>query len=411
MSKYHSMFSKSYIRKIYRNIALLLAIFIVGTVPAFAEGPKLPSSMSNDFAVLMVIIICALALIIFMMGRLVIGAAYLYIEKEKKATEVAAETGEKKEIEQKKEKIRVSPAAAIFTIIFLLLSVQIFAQDKAVAATSSGDHSGLSPTAYYLLVSVVAVELLLIAVLLYMLKVFAGIKRKQKTSVTAQGFVFVPRVSWWDRFNKLKPIEQEANIDLGHDYDGIRELDNKLPPWWLYGFYCTIVFAFIYFYMHEISHSEPNGVEEYQIAVAKAEVDKAAYLKKAANNVDETTVKLLTDETSLIAGKQVFQTTCFACHGKLGEGGVGPNLTDDYWLHGGSINDVFKTIKYGWQDKGMKSWKDDYSAIQIAQIASYVKSLHGTKPPNAKAPQGALYTGAASANEPPKKDSIIARKS
>ncbi|MDP4151438.1 MAG: c-type cytochrome, partial [Bacteroidota bacterium] len=89
-------------------------------------------------------------------------------------------------------------------------------------------------------------------------------------------------------------------------------------------------------------------------------------------------------------GEQFYLANCATCHGKNGEGGVGPNLTDAYWLHGGSINDVFKTIKYGWPEKGMKSWKDDFSPSQIAQIASYVKSLTGSNPPNPKPPQGIL---------------------
>lgn len=396
------MLITSYIRKIYRNIILLLVAVIATAMPAMAEGPKLPSSMSNDFVVLMVIIIAALALIIFMMGRLVIASAYVYFDKEKKENE-----------KEKDDKIKVSPAATIFSIIFLLSSFHLFAQDKAAApaAASVNDYGGASPTAYYLLVSVVAIELLLIAVLLYMLRVFAGIKRKQKAVAAVSVATATPKISWWDRFNKFKPITQEVNIDLGHNYDGIRELDNRLPPWWLYGFYATIVFAFVYFYMHEVSHSAPSGVQEYQIAVAKAEVEKEEYLKKSANNVDESTVKLLTDNASISAGKQVFQANCFACHGKAGEGGVGPNLTDDYWLHGGAVNDVFKTIKYGYPEKGMKSWKDDLSPVQIAQIASFIKSLHGTKPPNAKPAQGTLYSESANNNESIKKDSTTTKKS
>ena len=228
-----------------------------------------------------------------------------------------------------------------------------------------------------------------------MLRVFTGV---QKTKV-AKVIVDKPAVNryklLWDKLNSFRPVTDEASIELDHNYDGIRELDNRLPPWWLYGFYATIVFACVYLYMHHVSHSAPDPIAEYQAEVAQADIAKEAYLKKAANNVDETTVALLTDEASINAGKAIFQSTCWACHGKLGEGGVGPNLTDDYWLHGGSIQDVFKTIKYGWPDKGMKSWKDDFSPVQIAQIASYVKSLHGTNPANAKPAQGALFTDAA----------------
>jgi cytochrome c oxidase cbb3-type subunit III len=125
------------------------------------------------------------------------------------------------------------------------------------------------------------------------------------------------------------------------------------------------------------------------------------FMKTSANNVDESTVKLLTEAGDLAAGKDVFISNCAACHGKLGEGTVGPNFTDDYWMHGGSIQDIFKTIKYGWVEKGMKSWKEDLSPMQIAQVTSFIKSLRGTNPPNGKAPQGDIYTesGAAPASD------------
>jgi cytochrome c oxidase cbb3-type subunit 3 len=150
--------------------------------------------------------------------------------------------------------------------------------------------------------------------------------------------------------------------------------------------------------------------EEYEIAVADAEVAKQAYLENAASNVDENTVKLIPDASELTAAKGIFETTCSACHGKKGEGAVGPNLTDDFWIHGGSVQDVFKTIKYGWPEKGMKSWKDDYSPVQIAQLTSYVKLLHGTNPPNGKAAQGTLFIeqpAAAPKGDSTKKDSSV----
>ena len=255
--------------------------------------------------------------------------------------------------------------------------------------------SGVSDTAFYFLIAVIGVEILVIFYLIYNINTLL----KKEAAVAAAGAASEGVVrarpvfsfgKWWTKVNKFKPSEEEAALDLGHDYDGIRELDNKLPPWWLYGFYCTMIFSVIYLWRYHVSHTAPLQAEEYQIAVQQAAIQKEAYLKKAANSVDENTVKLLTGGSDLEAGKVVFQTNCFACHGKGGEGGVGPNLTDAYWLHGGSIQEVFKTIKYGWPDKGMKSWKDDYSPVQIAQISSYVESLGGTNPPNAKPPQGTL---------------------
>jgi cytochrome c oxidase cbb3-type subunit 3 len=108
--------------------------------------------------------------------------------------------------------------------------------------------------------------------------------------------------------------------------------------------------------------------------------------------VDENTVTLLTDATALAEGKKLYGASCSPCHGADGQGVVGPNLTDDYWLHKGGIKDVFKTIKYGVQEKGMKAWKDDFSPVQLAEISSYIKSLQGTKPAGAKEPQGDLFT-------------------
>jgi cytochrome c oxidase cbb3-type subunit 3 len=231
-----------------------------------------------------------------------------------------------------------------------------------------------------------------IFILLYLLKNILPKKAKLAKVVVGVEQKAEAKIHWWNKINRFKPIEQEADLDLNHDYDGIRELDNRLPPWWIYGFYVTIIFAAVYLWRYHVSHTAPSSEQEYQLAMKEAEEQKARYLKNSANNVDENTVKLLTQASDLDAGKKVFEQNCTPCHGKAAEGNtVGPNLTDDYWLHGGSLSDVFKSVKYGWPDKGMRSWKDDFSPLQIAQITSYLKSLHGTNPPNAKEPQGDLY--------------------
>jgi cytochrome c oxidase cbb3-type subunit 3 len=193
----------------------------------------------------------------------------------------------------------------------------------------------------------------------------------------------------WTRMN-FRPIEEEAALELHHDYDGIRELDNRLPPWWIYGFYVTIIFAGVYLWRYHVAYSAPSSTEEFQIAMKEAEVEKAAYLKKSANNVDENTVTLSSDPAIIESGKKTFIASCAACHGPEGQGTVGPNLTDEYWLHGGSVSSIFKSIKYGWPEKGMKSWKDDFSPVQISQLTSFIKSLQGSKPANGKEPQGTI---------------------
>lgn len=199
----------------------------------------------------------------------------------------------------------------------------------------------------------------------------------------------------WRKLQDARPVEKEAEIELDHNYDGIRELDNNLPPWWLWGFYLSIAFAVIYLVRFHVLKTAPLSAEEYQEQMAEAEVQKAEYLKNAANLVDETSVVLLTDEAVINEGAQIFTKNCAVCHGPEAGGNVGPNLTDAYWLHGGDIKDVFTTIKYGVPAKGMISWKDQLNPAEIQKVASYILSLQGSNPANPKPPQGDLYQPAA----------------
>jgi len=200
---------------------------------------------------------------------------------------------------------------------------------------------------------------------------------------------------WWTTMNrqfftKAVPVEREQDILLDHDYDGIKELDNALPPWWKYGFYFTIAVAALYLLRYHVWKTGPDPRQEYdqEMKVAAAQVEE--YRKKSGETVDEKTVTMA-DASGIAEGDKIFHSNCFSCHGAKGEGLVGPNLADNYWLHGGSINDVFKTIKYGYPEKGMPSWQSMYSPTQLKNLASYVKKLAGTNPPNAKAPQGDLF--------------------
>jgi cytochrome c oxidase cbb3-type subunit 3 len=357
----------------FKKIALLTGC-LISSSGLFAQAP-VPDAMEDPFVVVMVVIMVILALIIGLLAWVVLGSAQLYLQKWKQ--------------QEEEEKKKSNPVTTTVTsVVALLLLSTVAKADEGAAAVTARVHN-LSDTTFYTMTGVIFLELIVIGALLYNLRVLLEIRRKK--AVAANGAPAKPTVTWWDKVNKFKPVEQEESIDLGHEYDGIRELDNRLPPWWLYGFYCTIFFAVIYLWRFHVSHTAPLSGEEYQLAVKEADIKRAEYLKNAANNVDESTVKLLTESTDLAAGQKVFESLCAACHGKKGEGGVGPNLTDEYWLHGGGIKDVFKTIKYGVPEKGMKSWKDDYSPGQIAQIASYIKSLKGTNPPNGKAPQGTVY--------------------
>ncbi|MEO1806121.1 MAG: cbb3-type cytochrome c oxidase N-terminal domain-containing protein [Bacteroidota bacterium] len=216
--------------------------------------------------------------------------------------------------------------------------------------------------------------------------------------------------SWWkQKLTDAVPVAQEASIDMGHDYDGIRELDNNLPPWWKYGFYFTIGFAMVYLvHFHVVELSFLNGffgpsnssTEEYVIAMEEAEIQKKAYLAKQANLVDERTATYMTEASDIAKGKELFTSkTCVVCHGQQGEGGIGPNLTDKYWLHGGDVKDIFATIKYGVPAKGMQAWESQIKPIEMQQISSYILSIQGTNPPNPKDPEGELYVPAENSGE------------
>lgn len=190
------------------------------------------------------------------------------------------------------------------------------------------------------------------------------------------------------RIMSLKPMSEESSITMEHEYDGIRELNNPTPAWFMYLFYGTMVFAVAYLLVYHVFGVGQLQYAEYKTEMAVADKEKAAFLAKAANRVDERTVKLSTEATVLAGGKAIFTERCAPCHGDHAQGVVGPNLTDDYWLHGNKINDVFKTIKYGVTAKGMPTWEKQLTPKQIADVANYIKSLHGSNPANPKEPQG-----------------------
>ena len=272
-----------------------------------------------------------------------------------------------------------------------VISVASFAADaEKVVVPAVTAIGGIAIDDFYLILGVLALEFMVIfSLVIYIKMLLRAISNKPELVKAASAVV---KKSWfWDKFNAAVPMEKEKDLLLDHNYDGIQELDNSLPPWWKYGFYLTIVVAFIYIYRFHISHDGMSQHEEYVAEMQKGEEDKAAYLAKSANNVDESTVVLLTDNGAVSEGHELFVKNCAPCHLPDGGGNVGPNLTDDYWLHGGGIKDIFKSIKYGWQDKGMKSWKDDLSPKQIQEVASFIKSLKGTHPAVPKAPQGDLY--------------------
>jgi len=349
---------------IYSGILILL--LASGVQPVYAAGSPSSSLMSNPLAVTLLILMALLLLIIGLLANLLLGTADYKIAKDKQEEKSSVGTG-------------------TLTAVLLFVSTGLFAQDQKEVTTAASTIGGMSTTSFYVMTSVLFLELFVILALLINVRILLNTQKLKQEPVIKKK----PAFSWWNRLNRFKPVEHEADIDLGHDYDGIRELDNRLPPWWLYGFYLSIIIAGIYLWRFHVSHSGPSSQQEYETSVARAEQKTKEYLKLKGESVDENTVILLTAAEDVAEGKKIFATACASCHKANGAGEVGPNLTDDYWMHGGDIKSVFKTIRYG--INAMPQWQNSYSNKQIAQVSSFIKTLQGTNPENPKPPQGELF--------------------
>jgi cytochrome c oxidase cbb3-type subunit 3 len=218
---------------------------------------------------------------------------------------------------------------------------------------------------------------------------------EQKAKVDAAKNISFKESEWYKNLLKAltrtQPIENEGQLLLDHDYDGIKELDNTLPPWWVYLFYGCIVFSAVYLVRFEIMGGD-NQEMELKKEMAQAKIDVAEYMKTAPDLMDEKSVTLLTDAASLAEGKTIFTTNCVACHRADGGGNIGPNLTDNHWILGGGIKNVFHTLMNGGRDgKGMISWKSTLKPKEMQKVASYVLSLQGSNPKDAKAPDGEIW--------------------
>ncbi|MBC7552526.1 MAG: c-type cytochrome [Taibaiella sp.] len=356
-----------------KRFTLSALIFMACGLPALAADAS-AADKSNNLNVTLYTLVGLMLILLFVIGMLGYTLRLL--------TTMAGEKLRSRKVNGK--------AALLLALAFIIPSMSFAEQAAAPAVPFMSAVDGIPAFDFYLLTGVIALELIIVFFLSFyinfLMKIIKGAPEKEPETEKE-----VKKSWFWDKFNAAATIEQERDILLDHNYDGIQELDNSLPPWWKYGFYLTIVVSFIYIYRFHISHDGQSQKEEYVAEMQQGEDDKAAYLAKSANNVDESNVVQLTEGDAIAAGEELFAKNCVACHLADGGGSVGPNLTDDYWLHGGDIKNIFKTIKYGWQDKGMKSWKDDFSPMQIQQLSSFVRTLHGTHPAVPKAPQGDLY--------------------
>ncbi|MDP1727100.1 MAG: cbb3-type cytochrome c oxidase N-terminal domain-containing protein [Bacteroidota bacterium] len=285
----------------------------------------------------------------------------------------------------------------VILLALVLISGSLFAQNTSIDSQNPG--YGVTN----ILIFINALLLLFVVVLLFVLT--SAVKKlrsgnDQKSTIT-----------WWDKFAALKSEKTEEELTIEEDYDGISELDNPPPPWFNFIFYTSILAAVIYMLNYHVLKFGKLQEAEYTSDVSASKIAVEAYLKKAGNLIDENSVVLLKDAKAIETGAKNFKEKCMVCHGEKGEGkiGLGPNFTDDYWLHGGDVKSIFKTIKYGVPAKGMIPWQNSLSGLQIQQLASFIKSLRGTNPPNAKEPQGILFKEDSITVKPPVDTLVVAK--
>ncbi|WP_158605959.1 cbb3-type cytochrome c oxidase N-terminal domain-containing protein [Taibaiella sp. KBW10] len=351
---------------------LLFAASTTSVTSGAEEGAF--AALANPVAIIMLTILIVLLFVIIFLGRIVATSLEYYKSKKQAAN----------------SKNKGSKIVSVLLPLLLLTGYHTSAQEATTEAAPAAEAitliGGMNPTLFYFLFGVFLLEALIIIILISTIRFLVGLEKKKAAKKSKS-------IHWFEKLNATKSLDpaSEAEANWGHSYDGIEELDNPTPPWWMAGFALSVVIGIIYFYRFDIAKTAPDQFQEYAIEVQNGEAAKLAYLASAANKVDENTVTSLTDAADIEAGKTIFVQVCAACHSADGGGTVGPNLTDDYWLHGGGIKNIFRTITVGVPEKGMKSWKDDYTPRQIQQIASFIETLHGTKPATAKAPQGELY--------------------
>lgn len=277
-------------------------------------------------------------------------------------------------------------------LLMMFTSTASFAQSDSGAGAIPFEMIVVLTFAFVVVVIVLMVAMMMLKVLNTMVKDQA-IKKAEE-----HGVDYVPEPGMWEKLDKkfltqAVSMEDEHSIVLDHDYDGIKELDNHLPPWWKYMFYMTVVFAVSYVLIYHVFGALPLQAQEYENEMAFAEAQKASLIAEGGGaSIDENNVVYSTDEAILANGAKVYTMNCVACHKANGEGGIGPNLTDEYWINnGGSINNIFSAVKFGFPSKGMISWEPLLSPQQMSDVSSYVKSINGSNPSNAKAAQGELY--------------------
>ncbi len=283
-------------------------------------------------------------------------------------------------------------------VLFLSLASTSYGAAQASDTSGSITDQFLLEIVLGVALAVSVLVLIVLIVMLNVLKTFVVAQREAKVKEAIAAGEVVEQVeeeSFWSKIYKNLtdsiPVEREDEVLTDHSYDGIRELDNKLPPWWLYLFYGTIAFAVFYLIYFHVLSIGPSSAEEYKLEMAAAQEQIEEHRATLAMNIDESNVEVTDDAALLAEAKGLYEANCVACHATDGGGGVGPNFTDKYWIHGGDVKDIFRTIKVGVPQKGMISWESQFTPQQMQGLASYILNFQGATPQNPKEAQGELY--------------------
>jgi cytochrome c oxidase cbb3-type subunit 3 len=356
--------------KLYLSISLVM----LGTLKAFAAETAVKANASiysNPLFIAMASLCAVLLMVIFILSAVL-----------------------KTAVKTKIRELLSNKATPIILLMTMLSSNSMYAQTNLATSNiyESSPISGMHPLGFLALFLMLILELF---VILWLCLMIMRIIVKQEQLAANKAGEQVEKVSWFSTFLSRKvfgvaPLETDKDVLLDHDYDGIKELDNNLPPWWKYGFYLTIISSIVYMVSYHVTHSAKSSEEEYNAEIAQAEASVNAYRAKMAMNVDETNAQYLADAGKIATGKAIFIKNCAVCHGPEGQGLVGPNFTDKHWLYGNKPGDLFKIVKNG-TNKGMKAWKDELSPVDIQNVISFIHTLQGTQPANPKAAEGELY--------------------
>ena len=282
---------------------------------------------------------------------------------------------------------------AMLLLPMLFLGGSMFAQDAVAPFKTEVVYQPISAMTAWLFAAGIGFEVLVLV--FFGMKLSGFLRKIEVIDADKPLGAIMTMPKFWDNINASVAIEKEKDIQMDHEYDGIHELDNNLPPWWKYSFYVSIVWSILYLGYYHLGDGELS-IPAYEREMELAKIEKAEIAKTMASKVDESNVTMA-DASGIADGATIYKSNCAACHGNAGEGNVGPNLTDKFWLHGGDMTSIYKTVKVGWPAKGMKSWEAELSPVQMKNVASYIKSLVGTNPANAKAPQGEEFIEGATA--------------